>query len=132
MSDMQAASYRWSELTTDKPMPMLERQRIVGEKMMLSRVFLRMGCDVPTHSHENEQFACVMSGRMLFGIGELGSPARKELTLSAGEVLHLPSNVPHSALALEDTLILDLFSPPSKTTGIDRPISDASHQRPTR
>jgi len=108
-------------------MPLLERQRIIGEKMMLSRVFLRKGCDVPTHSHENEQFACVMSGKVLFGLGDVGSETRREVTLGTGEVMHLPANVPHSALALEDTLILDLFSPPSKTTGIDRPNRSATH-----
>jgi len=101
-------------------MALLERQRIIGEKAMLSRVLLRKGCDVPTHSHENEQFACILSGRLRFGIGAEGSPQRREVIVSAGEVLHLPSNIPHSAFAEEETLVLDIFSPPSAATGIDR------------
>ena len=101
-------------------MALLERRRIIGEKMMISRVLLRQGCDVPTHSHENEQFACILSGRLRFGLGEPGSPDRREVVVSAGEVLHLPSGVPHSAFAEENSVVLDLFSPPSATTGIDR------------
>ncbi|MBI1850572.1 MAG: cupin domain-containing protein [Planctomycetes bacterium] len=101
-------------------MEQLERRRIIGEKMMISRVHLEKGCVVPTHSHENEQFACVVSGRLSFGIGAEGSASRRVVVVENGEVLHLPPNVPHSAEALEDTLVLDLFSPPSQTTGIDR------------
>ena len=36
----------------------------------------------------------------------------EEIILRTGEVLHIPSNVVHSAEALEDTLDLDVFSPP--------------------
>jgi len=99
-------------------MSLLERRRIIGAQAMLSRVTLRRGCIVPMHAHENEQFACVISGVMRFGIVDGGE--ERELTLRAGEVLHLPANVPHSAQALEDCVILDVFSPPSERTGIDR------------
>lgn len=117
---MDASVYRWDKLPTDKPMALLERRRVIGEKAMISQVRLEKGCDVPMHTHENEQFACLMSGRMRFGLGAEGSPQRREIILNAGEVLHLPSNLPHSAFALEECLILDIFSPPSAKTGIDR------------
>ena len=116
----EAAVYTWSDLKVDTPMPLLERTRVSGEKMMISRVLLRKGCDVPTHAHENEQFAMVVSGKVRFGLGAPGAPDRRDVIVGAGQVLHLPSNVPHSAFALEETLILDIFSPPSATTGIDR------------
>lgn len=117
---MTAKHHRWSELPTDTPMALLARQRIIGDKAMISRITLKRGCFVPTHAHENEQFACVLSGRLKFGVGADGSPDRKDVVVGAGEVLLLPSNVPHSAEALEDTVVLDVFSPPSATTGIDR------------
>ena len=101
-------------------MPLLARKRIIGDKAMISRVVLRKGCDVPTHAHANEQFACILSGRLRFGVGEDGSPGRRTVIVAAGEVLHIPSNVPHSAFAEEDTVVLDIFSPISATTGIDR------------
>ena len=112
--------YRWSDLPTDKPMPLIERRRIIGQKMMISEVSLEEGCVVPSHAHENEQFACVIRGRIRFGLGVEGSPEHHEVELTGGEVLHLPANVPHSAEALQETLVLDLFSPPSEKTGIDR------------
>jgi quercetin dioxygenase-like cupin family protein len=99
-------------------MPLVERRRIIGSQAMLSQVTLRKGCVVPMHSHENEQFACVVSGVMRFGLKD--GPSERHLTLRAGEVLHLPSSVPHSAEAIEDCVILDIFSPPSEKTGIDR------------
>lgn len=112
--------YQWDALPTDTPMEKIARQRIIGEKMMISKVFLDRGCIVPTHQHENEQFACIMSGALRFGLGAEGSAERREIIVKAGEVLHLPSNLPHSAEAIEDTVVLDLFSPPSAGTGIDR------------
>ena len=75
---------------------------------------------VDSHEHENEQFACVLSGKVRFGIAQ-GTGQAYEVTLQQGEVLHLPSGVPHSAVAEEDSLVLDVFSPPSEGTGIDRP-----------
>ena len=116
-----AAVYAWSEQPEDRPMPRIDRKRIIGEQMMISRVVLHKGFAVATHSHANEQFAMVLSGRIRFGIGEDGSAARREVELTGGQVIHLPSNVPHSAEALEETLIFDLFSPPSATTGVDQP-----------
>jgi quercetin dioxygenase-like cupin family protein len=115
-----ATCYRWNDLPKDVPMANLDRRRIIGERIMLSQVFLQKGCHVPTHAHANEQFACIMSGELRFGIGEEGSPERHEIRVKAGEILHLPSNVPHSADALVDTLVIDLFSPPSERTGIDQ------------
>jgi len=115
-----AAVFRWTEMKTDAPLPLLERQRVIGERMMISRVVLKQGCDVPLHHHENEQMSVVVSGRLRFGLGNPGDADRREVEVGAGEVLHLPGNVPHSALALEETVVLDVFSPVSEGTGIDR------------
>ncbi len=114
------ALHRWTDITTDTPMPLLERQRIIGERMMVSRVVLKKGCDVPLHSHDNEQISIIVSGRLRFGLGNPGASDREELEVGPGEVLHLPGGVPHSALALQDTEVLDLFSPVSERTGIDQ------------
>jgi quercetin dioxygenase-like cupin family protein len=119
LSAPKANHFRWQELPQDRPMELLARRRIIGEKIMISQVALQKGCKVPTHSHENEQFACIISGELRFGIGAEGSPDRYTVTVKAGEVMHLPSNVPHSADAVVDTLVMDLFSPPSEKTGID-------------
>lgn len=117
---MTARIHRWSDLPVDTPMPLLERRRMIGEHAMISHITLRRGCSVPSHSHANEQFSSVLSGRLRFGLGAEGSPDHRTADVGPGECIHLPSNLPHSAVALEDTVVLDIFSPPSATTGIDR------------
>ena len=87
----------------------LERRLITADRMMLAHVYLEKGCIVPKHSHENEQLTYILEGALHFWIGEDGE---EELTVRAGEVLVIPSNVPHKAEALEDTLDVDVFSPP--------------------
>jgi len=101
-------------------MELLERRRVIGDKAMISHITLRRGFKVATHAHENEQFSVVLSGRLKFGLGAEGGSDRREAIVGAGEVIHLPGNLPHSAEAIEDTVVLDIFSPPSATTGIDR------------
>jgi quercetin dioxygenase-like cupin family protein len=93
----------------EKVNDMLDRKLITGKRMMLAHVFLKKGCVVPKHSHENEQLTYILEGALHFKLGE---DQREEVTVSAGEVLHIPSNLPHEALALEDTLDVDVFSPP--------------------
>ena len=88
---------------------MLERRLITGERIMLAHVYLKKGCIVPQHSHDNEQITYILEGALKFW---LGADAKEEVTVSAGEVLHIPPNVPHKAEALEETLDVDIFSPP--------------------
>jgi quercetin dioxygenase-like cupin family protein len=88
---------------------MLERRLITGDRMMLAHVYLKKGCIVPKHSHENEQLTYILEGALKFKIGEDGA---EEIVVSAGEVLLIPSNIPHMAEALEETLDVDVFSPP--------------------
>jgi unsaturated pyranuronate lyase len=88
---------------------MLDRRLITGDRMMLAQVYLKKGCIVPKHSHENEQLTYILEGALRF---KLGDDQHETLVVNAGEVLHIPSNVPHEAEALEDTLDVDVFSPP--------------------
>jgi|SRR3954465_15898876 quercetin dioxygenase-like cupin family protein len=101
--------FRWEDMPREKVSDMLERRLITGDRMMLAHVYLKKGCIVPKHSHENEQLTYILEGALRFWIGE---DQTKELIVAAGEVLHIPSNVPHKAEALEDTLDVDIFSPP--------------------
>jgi quercetin dioxygenase-like cupin family protein len=104
-----ATHYRWDEMPKERVTDMLDRRLITGERMMLAHVYLKKGCVVPKHSHENEQLTYILEGALLLTLGE---EQNVEVTVSAGEVLHIPSNLPHMAVALEDTLDVDVFSPP--------------------
>jgi quercetin dioxygenase-like cupin family protein len=101
--------YRWDDVTRETVTPTLDRKLITGDRMMLAQVFLEKGCVVPRHRHENEQLTWILDGALRFHLGEDGE---EEVTVRSGEVLHIPSNVWHRAEALEDTLDVDIFSPP--------------------
>ena len=101
--------YRWDEMPKESVSPMLDRRLVTGERIMLAHVYLKRGCIVPRHQHENEQLTYILDGALRFWIGE---DEEEELVVRAGEVLHIPSNVWHKAEALEDTLDVDVFSPP--------------------
>lgn len=101
--------YRWEQIPRESVSPMLDRRLITGDRMMLAHVYLKKGCIVPRHQHENEQLTYILEGALKFWIGE---DEKEELVVRAGEVLHIPSNVWHKAEALDDTLDVDIFSPP--------------------
>lgn len=104
-----ARHFRWDDMPKESLNPLLDRRLITGERMMLAHVYLKKGCVVPRHSHENEQLTYVLEGALHFWLGE---DEKEEVVVRAGEVLTIPSNLPHKALALEDTLDVDVFSPP--------------------
>ena len=109
MKSTKVTHYRWEEMPKEKVSPMLERRLITGERTMLAHVYLRKGCVVPRHQHENEQLTYILEGGLKFWIGE----DEKEIVyVRAGEVLHIPSMVWHKAEAIEDTLDVDIFTPP--------------------
>ena len=101
--------FRWSEVPEERVTDVISRKLITGDDMMLAQVFLKKDARVPQHSHHNEQLTYIVSGALHFYIGEDRS---KEVIVRAGEVLHIPSHVLHEARALEDTLDVDIFSPP--------------------
>ena len=109
MTASSATRYRWDDLPKEELKPDLHRRLIPAERMTIGHVYLDKGCVVPRHSHENEQLTYILEGTLRFW---LGADEAEVLDVHAGEVLHIPANVPHRAEALEDTLDVDLFSPP--------------------
>jgi len=96
----------WKSIPLEDLNPLLQRQFVVGQDIMVARVLLKKGCVVPMHSHHNEQISYILEGALKFEIDG------KQITVAAGEVLCIPPNMPHRATALEDTVDLDVFSPP--------------------
>ena len=109
MAEAAVTFYRWDDMPIETVSPMLSRRLVSCDKMMLAHVYLKKGCIVPKHQHHNEQLTYILEGCLRFWIGEDES---QTLDVHAGEVLHLPSFVWHKAEALEDTLDVDVFSPP--------------------
>ena len=97
---------RWADVELEQLNPLLDRQLVTGQELMLARVLLKKGCVVPEHSHVNEPLTYILEGALKFTIDG------REIVVAAGEVLCIPSNMPHKAEALEDTVDLDVFYPP--------------------
>jgi|HubBroStandDraft_6_1064221.scaffolds.fasta_scaffold01218_4 quercetin dioxygenase-like cupin family protein len=96
----------WNSVELEDLNPLLQRQFVVGQDVMLARVLLKKGCVVPEHSHHNEQLTYILEGALKFWIDG------REIVVNAGEVLTIPPHMPHKAEALEDTVDLDVFNPP--------------------
>jgi quercetin dioxygenase-like cupin family protein len=106
---LAVSHYRWDDMPAEPLKPGLTRKLITGERMMIAHVYFKKGEVVPQHSHDNEQLTYILSGALHFKFGVQGE---QEITVRAGEVVVIPSNVPHSAVAIEDTLDVDVFCPP--------------------
>lgn len=109
MTEQNVTFYRWEDMPKEKVSDVLDRRLITGEQVMLTHVYLKKGAIVPQHNHHNEQMTYILEGAIRFWIGDDESQI---IDVRAGEVLHIPSMVKHKAEALEDTVDVDVFSPP--------------------
>ncbi len=105
----EATHYRWAEVPREELSTTIGRRLITGDSMMIAHVYLAKGAIVPKHSHHNEQITYILEGVLRF---RLGDDESQIVDVAAGEVLTIPAHVPHTAEALEDTLDVDIFSPP--------------------
>ena len=101
--------HRWNDIPAEPLKGTITRRLVTGERVMVAHVYFKKGDDVPRHHHENEQVTYILEGALKFWFGE---GDERELVVRAGEVIVIPSNLPHRALALEDTLDVDIFNPP--------------------
>ena len=106
MSAGQMKHFPFEKMDKEALNPLIDRQMLVGEKLMLARVLMQKGAHVPLHQHHNEQVTYILSGALKFSIDG------KEIVVRAGEVLCIPPHMPHEAWAMEDTVDLDVFDPP--------------------
>lgn len=95
----------WANVRKEVLNDKLWRKLVNGEKVMVARLWLFKDCVVPVHQHESEQISLVFEGALKFEL------EGREVVLRAGEVLVIPSGAPHKAVALEDTVGIDVFSP---------------------
>lgn len=109
MTASNATLHRWDEIPNEEVADGIWRRFISGDRAMLARLDLAKGAIVPKHSHENEQITYIVQGALRFWMGEDEAAV---FDVRAGEVLHIPSNLPHRVEALEDTVDIDIFSPP--------------------
>lgn len=97
--------YDWNSLPVEQLNPQVSRRAIHTTGLTIARLNLQKGAVVPEHSHVHEQIATVERGALQFWVGG------QELILRDGQSLAIPSNVPHKVIAIEDTVVVDVFSP---------------------
>jgi quercetin dioxygenase-like cupin family protein len=118
----------WNSIELDHLNPLIDRQFVVGQEIMVARVLIKKGGIVPLHSHHNEQVTYILEGALKFWIDG------KVIVVRAGEVLTIPPHMPHKAEAVEDTIDLDVFNPPRADwiAGTDKYLRDAENQQHTK
>lgn len=100
---MQATSEgRWIEICPG----IKRRTKTHGRTMYQMIAQLDAGSRMPEHKHSQEQIVHIISGRMRLVVE--GAPHE----LKAGDSYYLGSNIPHGVETIEDTRVLDTFSPP--------------------
>jgi len=97
--------YKWNDVKLETVRDGISRRFIAGDREMVAQITLQRGAFVPEHAHESEQLTYVLTGALKFTLDG------RDITVRAGELLRIPSWMPHSAEAVEDTFELDLFSP---------------------
>ncbi|TDF36656.1 cupin domain-containing protein [Alteromonadaceae bacterium M269] len=122
-----AQHVNWEAMPKEQLNDDIQRRLITGDNMMIAHVYLKAGGEVPMHSHHNEQITYILEGSLKFLLGENQD---EEVIVRAGEVLVIPPHLPHSAVALEDTLDVDVFNPPREDwlDGSDSYLRDGSSQ----
>jgi quercetin dioxygenase-like cupin family protein len=98
--------YGWNRLEQEQMNPRVGRKVIHCANMTIARLELQKHATVPEHSHINEQVTMVERGALKFFI------EGREQIVRTGEVLTIPPNAPHSVEVLEDSVVVDVFSPP--------------------
>jgi quercetin dioxygenase-like cupin family protein len=102
----KAVHHCWADIPAEAVNASTLRRFVTAERVTVARFEMKRGGTVPHHSHDNEQVTCILSGALKFTLDGQG-----DIVVRAGEVLHIPSWLPHSAEVLEDSVAIDVFSP---------------------
>ena len=108
MTQETLQSINWDNVELETVNPHMQRRIVTGERMTVARIYLKKGFLVPLHSHVHEQITQVISGRMRFAFGDDRSEV---VEYGPGDVVVIPSNLPHEALCLSDVEEMDMWTP---------------------
>jgi len=99
-------AYTWNSVAEEQLTCSIKRRMIVGTKEMLVRWEFTKGAVAARHSHPHEQIVVMVKGKLRLLVGE------EEKIIESDDIVVIPPNMPHEAHALEDTVVIDIFSPP--------------------
>ena len=99
-------TYRWDSVAAEQLTESIERRMIVGSKAMLVRWEFRKGAVAARHSHPHEQIVIMVKGKLRLVVGST------EILMESNDIVVIPPDTPHEARAIENTIVIDVFSPP--------------------
>ena len=99
----------WETVPTEEVNASMTRKIVSGEKLMIAKMKFKDGFVVPLHKHFHEQVTQVISGQMRFWFGE---NKEQVMDLFPGDVIVIPSNLPHEALMIGEVEEIDTWAPP--------------------
>jgi quercetin dioxygenase-like cupin family protein len=86
--------------------PGVERRVLsCGDQMMIVQFTIQAGAQVPAHTHPHEQIGHIVSGRMIFRIGD------EEREIGPGDGYNVPGGVVHGATGITEVVAVDSFHP---------------------
>lgn len=85
---------------------LIRKTLVSGDRLMICRFDLDVGVEIPSHAHSHDQAGYVVSGKIRITVDG------KSCDLGPGDSYYAPSNVLHSAMALEASVVVDTFNPP--------------------
>jgi quercetin dioxygenase-like cupin family protein len=99
-------AYKWDTVAVEQLTDSIKRRMIVGTNEMLVRWEFTKGAVAARHSHPHEQIVVMVHGKLRLIVGDA------ETIMGNDDIVVIPPNTPHEAYALEDTVVIDVFSPP--------------------
>ena len=93
------------DLAEHKPAQGFTGKLIHSENMTVVNWSIESGSAFPEHSHPHEQIGYVVKGSFEATLGDETS------TIHAGDTYYVPPNLVHGVIALEEGILLDIFTP---------------------
>ena len=98
--------YKWHEIPVEQLGGGVTRQLITVENLMLSKIFVPKDVTFPAHRLSSEHMTIFVKGSAVY------DSADAKLEASEGDIVHIPAGIEHADEVTEDTIVLDIFSPP--------------------
>ena len=98
--------YNWHEVAVEQLGSGITRQLLTVENMMLAQIFVPQGVIFPAHRMSSEQLTLFVKGSAVY------ESQNNKIEAHGGDIVHIPAGTEHSDQVVEDTIVLDIFSPP--------------------
>jgi unsaturated pyranuronate lyase len=111
-------TFHFEDMKFEKVGEKISLKIVEGTNITLLNCKFEKGCIIPNHRHESEQITIVVKGCLKGKIND------KEYMVQSGKGIVIPPNLPHEWVALEETISLEVFSPPREKPSFSPVVKD--------